>query len=156
MDWTRKFKLVNLWAPKWQWHVLHQDCKLISECMLLIYIAYVSITCKSNWISEIWNEWIIMQTLNISSFASIKVWKRNKIAEFVEIIPCFLLISWLYVTRMCKFSQHTITLYCLKLKEASLAGGQGFEHASLMSKTKVACWQKGWVVSQMSHVRMIK
>ena len=25
-----------------------------------------------------------------------------------------------------KYLQHTIILYCLKLKEASLAGGQGF------------------------------
>ena len=75
-DWTRQLKSVILWAPKRQrCHVLHQDYKLLTECVLLIYIAHVNITCQtetseSNWISEIWNEsckpWIIQSLLSKS------------------------------------------------------------------------------------------
>ena len=48
---NQKFQSVILWAPKWQWlNVLHQDCELISERVLLIYLAHVNITCEINWI----------------------------------------------------------------------------------------------------------
>ena len=73
-----------------QWpHVLHQDCELISECVLLI-ITYSSFERNVwKWLnSEIWNElckpWII-QALLVQ-----KVWKRNK---YCRICGNYILLS---------------------------------------------------------------
>ena len=112
----------------------------------------------------------IMQTMNNSSFASTKNWKRNtNLRIYGNCVSCFFLICWLYVTwtykcRMwhtslispfflsffiCKvFTAYNYFVLSQTEKKASPAGGQGFvlwlwvEYVSLMSKNKVACWQK--------------